>query len=539
MKITFVSLGAEQLGISQLSSIIQAKGHQVGLAFSASLFNDRFNLEIPSIAQFFNDTQNVYDAIQKQHPDIIAFSPLTSTYQWCLQVAQNTKSMYPEIKTIFGGVHASAVPHLLLEEAAIDYVVVGEGDEAFPAIIEAIEKQDYATPILNTQYKNPKGNIIKGIQTGFYQSLDTLPFYDKKLWEEHIVYKDLYMTMASRGCPYRCTFCFNNFFAMLPENKKTKGKYVRLRSPQHVIAELKQAKQRYNMRRIDFQDDVFTTDKKWLQEFLYLYKKEIHLPFQILTHPRYMDNDIAKWLSEAGCIWIQMGVQSMDDNFRNDSLMRYEKSDDIEKALKAMHQYSMHVKVDHMFGLPNEPLEAQEKAHKLYADETPARIQTFWTCYLPGTQMMNEAVANGTLTSEQAEKINKGLDFYFYRNTDNIKDEVKLKMYQHYEFIFKLMPLVPKKYRASFTPQVVEKIPTSVLMMIAFIADIIVGFSSKNPDFIWYGNHYKFLLKKHFLQKFNIHIKANKVNNKPSEDNGFININTITKEEKITEEVVS
>jgi radical SAM superfamily enzyme YgiQ (UPF0313 family) len=82
--------------------------------------------------------------------------------------------------------------------------------------------------------------------------------------------------MASRGCPYRCTFCFNNFFAELPEDKKTKGKYVRLRSVEHVMDELIEAKNRYkNIRYMDFQDDVFTTSKEWLQEFLPRYKKEI------------------------------------------------------------------------------------------------------------------------------------------------------------------------------------------------------------------------------------------------------------------------
>ena len=81
MKITFVGIGTEQLGVSQLSAILKARGYTVNLAFSASLFHDRYNIEIPSIAPFFDDTDEVYKAIEEQQPDVLAFSPLTS-YCW-------------------------------------------------------------------------------------------------------------------------------------------------------------------------------------------------------------------------------------------------------------------------------------------------------------------------------------------------------------------------------------------------------------------------------------------------------------------------
>ena len=73
MKITFIALGTEQLGISQLSAIAKKEGHQVEIAFSAQLFHDRFNLEFPSIAPFFDDTQNVIEELRRQKPDVIAF----------------------------------------------------------------------------------------------------------------------------------------------------------------------------------------------------------------------------------------------------------------------------------------------------------------------------------------------------------------------------------------------------------------------------------------------------------------------------------
>jgi anaerobic magnesium-protoporphyrin IX monomethyl ester cyclase len=500
-KVTFVALGTEQLGISMLSAIAKVHGHEVGLAFSASLFHDRFNLEMPAISPYFDDTNEVIKSIKNQNPDVIAFSPLTSTYQWTLQIAAHAKKLNPNVKTIFGGVHASAVPNLVLKRDCVDYVISGEGDVAFPKILASIDDQNFGNPIPNTRYKM-KGSIITGLQTGFFQDLDSLPFYDKPLWEEHVRLGDLYLTMASRGCPYRCTFCFNNFFAKLPEEKS--GKYVRLRSPEHMIAELKIAQSRYKLEVIDFQDDVFTTSKKWLQDFLYLYRKEINKPFQILTHPRYMDDDIAKWLSNAGCTWVQMGVQSMDENFKKDNLMRYERSEDVSAAIDSMNKYKMKVKVDHMFGLPDEPISAQENARLLYANHSTKRIQTFWTCYLPGTEMMNDAIAKGRLSEDQAKKINEGEDFYFFRNTENIKNIELMDLYKAYEVIFRIMPVLPVYLQKNLLPEHVQRIPAFLIRPIAMLSDLVTGFMMRNPEFKAYAMHNLYHLKKFLLRKIGI-----------------------------------
>jgi len=512
MNITFIGIGYEQLGISQLSAILKKQGHKVSLAYTASIFHDRYNIEMPGLSKYFNDDSYVLQQIKEQQPELIAFSALTSTYQWMLSIARKAKEMNPHVKTVFGGVHPSAVPALVLARPEVDYIVVGEGDLAFPAIARAIETKNFSSPIDNTRYKDPTGKVISGIQKGFNQDLDLLPFYDKRIWEDHVRIQDMYLTMASRGCPYRCTFCFNNFFAKLPEEKS--GKYVRLRSVEHMIAELKHAKKRYDIRWVDFEDDVFTTNKKWLESFLPLYKKEINRPFKLLTHPKYMDDDIAHWLKEAGAEWIQMGVQSMDESFKKDSLLRFERSDDIASSLESMIKHGLHVKVDHMFGLPNEPITAQKLALDLYQTHTPARIQTFWTCYLPGTEMMQKAVDEKKLTEEQTRRINEGEEFYFFRNTDNVKDPELMELYKIYEVIFRILPAIPAKLRKKATVKFIAKMPSFVFRPFSVIADIIIGITSGNPDFAWYAKHNLFQILNFTLRKIGFKgLKASRIVN--------------------------
>ena len=91
---------------------------------------------------------------------------------------------------------------------------------------------------------------------------------------------------------------------------------MRRRSAGHMMRELRLAKRRYKLNVIEFFDDVFTLDKKWLKVFLDQYKTEIRVPFQCFTHVKFVDEDVALWLSEAGCFSAQIGIQSMDDEYK-------------------------------------------------------------------------------------------------------------------------------------------------------------------------------------------------------------------------------
>ncbi len=502
MRITFVGLGLEQLGVSLLSAIAKKEGHIVNLAFSVSLFNDRYNFSIPFLASLFDDRRLVLEAIKKQKSDVLAFSPLTGTYQWMLGIAKEAKMLFPHVKVIFGGVHSSAVPERVLAQPQVDYVCVGEGDISFPLILRAIEKKEYFQPIPNTRYKSPNGCIIKGPQNGFIQDLDVLPFFDKTLWEDYIRLGDIYYTMGSRGCPYRCTFCFNNFFAKLPD--KDSGKYVRHRSVHHMMNELRWAKKRYKLRFVEFEDDVFTVNKKWVKDLLGLYKKEIGIPFQCLTHPKYMDEEVGRWLSQAGCQFIQLGIQSMDDQYKHGTIKRYEKSFHVEKALEVMRKFNLKPKVDHMFGLPGEPLEAQETARKLYVKYPPYRIQTFWTKFLPGTEMVEQGLKMGLITKEDIQRFNDGLDFDFYRMSGKYIDPKRLKIYMSYEVLFKLIPVLPSSLLKNISPQFFQRLPVFICSLISFLADVLGGLVKSNPDHTSYARHHLYHFFRFFLNKLGI-----------------------------------
>src|SRR4051812_40954206 len=102
MRVMFAALGYEQLSISLLSAILRRCGHEVGLAYSRHLFDDRAVICAPAVARLFDDS-DVTDQMLRFRPDVVCFSSMTVTHEWMLEVAQKAKDLCGAV-TIFGGV---------------------------------------------------------------------------------------------------------------------------------------------------------------------------------------------------------------------------------------------------------------------------------------------------------------------------------------------------------------------------------------------------------------------------------------------------
>lgn len=504
MHITFVGIGWEQLGVSILSALAKEQGHEVDLVFSVSLFNDRCHLTNGFLSTVFDDTKTVLKEIERRSPDVLVFSPISGTYRWMLHVAKESKRLLPGVKIIFGGVHSTAVPDRVFANPEIDYLCVGEGDIAFIEILKAIELRGQKAPIINTRFRLPDGNIVIGKQDGFIKDLDSLPIFDKVIWEDYMQYNETYITMGSRGCPYRCTFCFNSFFANLPDGSKSG--YVRYRSVDHLLYELKIAKKRYQFKVIEFFDDVFTLNKKWLEEFAYKYKKEIDVPYQIFTHINSIDEDVAKWLSGSGCRAAQIGIQSMDDEYKQRFLNRSETTGDVEKAIKFMNKYKVQPKFDHMLGLPLEPVEALEIAKNFYVETPPYRIQTYWVNLYPGTEMLSQCHKDGLITDEEIEQLEEGYNFDTFTRSNRLIDSDKLRTYKAYALIFKLMVNLPLILRKRLNAEVIKKLPVGISGALTFLVDLVCGLAKFDIDHTSYARYYFYHMYRFVMNKLSIKV---------------------------------
>ena len=502
MKVVFVALGMEQLGISILSAVLRRAGIDTALVFNPALFHDRYYFDVPGLRDLFECDDRVVDEVVAEQPDLIAFSVLTPTYTWCLDIARRARAR-TGAPVIFGGVHPSAVPDVCLENDFVDYVCVGEGEAAIVELCEALDGGAHrpVRTIPNLCWRGDDGAIVRGPAAAFFQDLDSLPYWDKALWDQDLRVGDNYLTMTSRGCPYRCTFCFNNFFAKLPGRKP--GKYVRQRSVEHVMGELLEMKARYRLRRIDFEDDIFTVDKDWLKTFLGEYRREIGVPFQCLVHPRYMDRDIAFWLRDAGCQHVQMGIQSADEQFKRKVLLRLEKDSHLEHSLDVMKQAGLALKLDHILGLPGEPASAQQAARQLYLRYPPRRIQTFWLTYVPGIDLTRQALEEGYLTQREVDDIERGKTRLFrhpHLETRSGERE-RMELLQKYDLLFRVFPVLPPWVRRRLQAEHIPKLPSSVANAIGFAADAGNAAVRLDAETMAFVRHYAFQLGRQLPEK--------------------------------------
>jgi anaerobic magnesium-protoporphyrin IX monomethyl ester cyclase len=443
MKIVFFAIGVESLGVEILSSFLKTHGHQAELIFDPNLYSSE-SIKSKKLADFFDTHKELAINAISKNPDFIGFSTNTINYQRSLKIAREIKKINPKIPILFGGVHPTSVPELVIKEKCVDVVCVGEGEHALVELFNLYKKNQDFYHIQNLWFKKTK-QIIKNPCRLLIKNLDILPLPDKKLFFD--IYPDLvrnnYYIITSRGCPFACTYCANNIF-----HKKflNLGPFVRRQSPKKVIDELIWAKKNFGIKQISFIDDVFVQDLNWLKTFVRLYKKHINLPYVMETHPKFITYKITKLLADSGCILLAFGVQSASEKTRHKILKRYETNQEIINVAKICHRAKIRFSVDHIFNIPTETEIEQIEALKLYNLIRPSVINSYWLQYFPKTDITEIALKHHVFNKKDVQKINQGLT-----NTSLVvgfgsKDSFNPVLHwTNFQFLFMLLPMTPPK----------------------------------------------------------------------------------------------
>ena len=162
------------------------------------------------------------------------------------------------------------------------------------------------------------------------------------------------------------------------------------------------------------------------------------------------------------------------------------------------------MKCDHMFDLPSEPEGAQEVARTLYTKHAPYRIQTYWTNLLPGTEMVDQVLAAGLVTREQIDRLEDGHDFDFFRESNLGRDPRRMRIYKSYETLFKVIPVLSRRWRERLSSDSFSRIPAPLCTLISMLVDGVYGLFSRNPHHVSYARHYLHHLRRSTLRRLGI-----------------------------------
>ncbi|OGR73553.1 MAG: hypothetical protein A2089_13560 [Elusimicrobia bacterium GWD2_63_28] len=381
MKILFVHNGYESLGIEYLSAALKAAGHETALLIDPCLFDEAGFWRSPALARLFSARAALLRKAAEFKPDLAAFSVFTDTWPWALALAGEIKAA-TGARTVFGGIHSSSVSEAVIKEGAVDFVCLGEGDLALPALAEHLEG---GGPLPAGIWGKKDGSVVKGPPPSPPAVLDALPFPDKQLFAAAApVFGSGYLISSSRGCPHSCAYCCNSVYREL--YRASGVPCLRRRSAENVLTELEAAKAGAPGF-VHFTDEVFNSDYAWLEDFLPKYKARAALPFSCFAFPDSRLAALAPALAAAGCFKVQLGVQRFDEEKRADLLGRRAANSDIAAAIKGLKAAGIYVTCDNILDLPDESAEELAALAGFYAENTPDHNEVFFLRLYPGTPL--------------------------------------------------------------------------------------------------------------------------------------------------------
>lgn len=400
MKIAFLYPSFESLGIESLSASLKLAGHETALFFEPGLFDDTF-LHNRILAGMLSERGSLIRKLVGWEPDIVALSATSDIYPWALEIAEKLKRVFP-VPIVMGGIHATSVPDVVIAERNIDYVIQGEGDQAIVDLVNCLDDGSDPKDIPNLWSKG-NGEIRNMPPRPLVRDLDSLPFPDKTLYDDTFI-KGLgvYTMLASRGCPYRCAYC--NTGVIKDIYKAEKKSYWRPRSTDSVIEELKRAKKENRVGIINFCDELFGADIRWLREFSLRYRREIGKPFIAVAHPAHSNEEHVGLMKEAGCVKVDLGIQTTDPTIRKEVVKRHETNEQIAMAIDNYMKAGIRLYVEIIFNLPGQNEENSREMIRFFNERRPDFIKTYGLRIYPRTPIEYTLLEQGLITPEQVKR---------------------------------------------------------------------------------------------------------------------------------------
>ena len=373
-----------------------------GLAYVASAVATQHEVFVIDLAFHRSRWRTVLrERLMQTNPDVIGISCLTFNYVEALAASRLAKEVIPRATIVFGGTHPTIMPEETLNNVTVDAVCIGEGEITFNQYLNALDAAKSSCGIDGIWYKQ-NGCVIKNDLRPWIQNLDALVFPDWDQWEI-----ERYLTLptplhktipllGSRGCPYECAFCVNQHL-----RESIPGKYVRFRSAQNIIDEIKRNKQRYSARGfqiVAFIDDIFGMQKEIFYEFCSLFTKEgldKNIVWLCNTRANLVDAQWVESAVNAGCFYIKMGIEAGDPYLRNKIYQKHLKAEEIKRCHRIVRRHDILTQYNFILGGPGETRETLQATLDLLAELNPDVPVVTILQPLPKTKILKSIKALG------------------------------------------------------------------------------------------------------------------------------------------------
>lgn len=374
--------GDYPLGIATLAAYLRAH-----LAVNVVVCDTTFDARLDVIERF----------LDREKPDYVGIGMSTLMLGEGIAAAQMAKAR--GLRVFVGGPHPTTDPAALLALDAVDAVVLGEGEESTADLLGRWMRGETG-PVEGCWVKEG-GVVHERPRRAGIKDLDAIPFpaWDLLDMEAYIAawgQLDSFKPglrgvnlMASRGCPYECSFCQPVLDAMF-------GKKLRARTPASVVSEIVELHRRFAIEGFWFTDDTFTTNRKWVTEFCRLLAETgLTLYWGCTTRANLIAPELMKTMANVGLRKVGIGMESATEHIREGTYKKGVSAEAIEHTVRVAKDHGVSTLLFLMLGAPGETrrdmLATVEMATRLPADE--ASFSLFVP--IPGTDLWQKMVDAG------------------------------------------------------------------------------------------------------------------------------------------------
>ncbi|MGN1125729.1 MAG: B12-binding domain-containing radical SAM protein [Candidatus Gastranaerophilaceae bacterium] len=325
---------------------------------------------------------NLEEDLKEFKPDYLVANVATPTLKSDLECFKIAKKINPKIINIAkGAIFLTQNSEILLTNKAITYLISGEAEDVLKDLLkEELEPKD----ILGLWYRDGFVAKFSGVRP-FIENLDELPFPARHLIDNNIYRrpdnnKVQAVIKVSRGCPHHCFFCLAT---------PTNGNKVRMRSPENIIAEIRECINKYKITNFIFWSDIFNQDREWTMNLCQkIIDSGLKFTWSANTRADTADLKMAQFMYKAGCRLVSIGVES-GSQFILDKIGKNITLNEIRDTVKAFKQAKIKIYNYFVLGLPWEDEETAGMTID-FAIELDSDFVSFYTATpLPGSRFYN------------------------------------------------------------------------------------------------------------------------------------------------------
>lgn len=415
------------LGIAYLAAMLQKAGAQVTCI-------DAIGEKVEQIIQEGNyvyrglTIEEILDRIPTDVSVIGVSCMFSQDWLYFRKLLHAIRDRFPSILLVVGGEHITALPEFSLRDCpVIDVCILGEGEET---IVEVVNRAGDSEAVRRTPgvafidddgkyVQAPPRERIKDVDQIPYPAWDLLPmdaFVDTH--NGHGVYRGRTMgIIATRGCPYKCTFC---------SNPTMYGKAYVPRTPSDVLDEIEFYQKKYNATNVDFYDLTMILKKQWVIEFCKeIERRGMNFTWQLPTGTRseVVDDEVAPWLYKTGCRNITYAPESGDPETLDKIKKRVHLPALIE-SIRASLKAGINVKCNIIIGFPHEKRINVLRTMKFCAHLAWVGVHdvgVFLFSPYPGSQLFRELQQDGMIPEK--------LDDEYFSSLVNFMDPTSTKAF--------------------------------------------------------------------------------------------------------------